>query len=177
MTQAISAAVSKRRRLIMGGSLFILLVVLLAWVLYLLQPVVRDVSGLPPFAAAMGRPLTLQRSAVLLHQPGAQVFEDSLLIAADDERNPGGGQALPVGSVIQLDGARLYRSRLHGHTQAVVLGHTQLQGATLRFEYKWGDVDLREPVDKRSGALGDWWFARPVWQTHGGEQVLPLPNP
>ncbi len=177
MTPAIFATVSKHRRLIVGGGLLILLASLLALALYLRQPVVRNVSGLPPFAAVMGRPLTLQRPAVLLHQPGAQVFEDNLLIAADDERNPGGGQALPAGSIIQLDGARLYRSRLHGHTQAVVMGHTQVQGATQRFEYKWGDVDLHKPVDKRPGALGDWWFARPVWQAHGDEQVLPLPNP
>ena len=160
--------------------MLILLIIGMAFaVRNLLQPAVRDVTGLPPFAALMGRSLVLQGPAVLLLKPGSEVFEDRLLIAADDARNPG-GQALPAGSVIQLDGARLSRDRLHGHLQTVVLGRTQLHGATLRFEYRWGDVDLRKPVDKRPGALSDWWFVRPVWQAQGEEQerqVWQLPNP
>ena len=40
----------------------------------------------------------------------------------------------------------------------------QLHGATLRFEYRWGDVDVRQPVDERPGALSDWWFVCLVWQ-------------
>ena len=177
MTDTTKQAVRRHHSLIIGGSLVILLMVVVASVvLYLRQPALRDVSGLPPFAAELHRPLALQREGVLLSTPGARL-ERTLLIAADDERNPGGGQALAVGSAITLDRAYVLRDRLYGYTQTVVLGHTQLQGQTLRFEYRWGDADVSVPVNEAPAALNPRRFSSTLWQTPGQMQIHPVPNP
>ena len=148
--------------------LLVMAALLLAFVLMLyvaLRTKITDVTDKPPYAQFIGQPLVLKRPASISksYEPNVQanpyLLQDAQ-VQADQDAGP--QYALPAGSVITLQQAKLFKNGTSGFERSYVLGTAFVPelNAKVAFEYAWG----KNNVSFTGNEKDHYTFPLALWQ-------------
>lgn len=141
-----------------------------------------DAGAMAPFASVVGRDLPLLREVRIVRTRAPDVIErpfrliaDPRQPASDDEPAP---IAVPAGTVVRFDAARLVRGGVSGTTHPVLLGTLHLGDAAYPLEYSWGERRFLDAEGRVSqGPPLRFLFPLAPWQQAADPTIHTFPEP
>ena len=141
-----------------------------------------DATAMEPFAAIIGRDLPLLRGVRIVRTRGPDVIERPFRMITDPQQpvsdNEPAPIAVPAGTMVRFDAARLVRGGVSGTTHPVLLGTLRLGATAYPVEYSWGERRYMNADGMASfGPPLRYLFPLAPWQQGADPKVYTLPEP